>query len=579
MSGARSAGFQTLPGLARAFRHWAPEASVSALPSVRGADDLERHLLGALGGVAAVVAEEHLESWPAPLRRWATGAEPPPEELMDGVRTALARGQDPLSLLYDASISAANRRRLGTVFTPPHLVEHMVSLAAAEMDSDPPECVVDPGAGVGAFTIAAARRWPTSRIMAVDVNSVTLGLLACRVAFEIDAYPETAASMRRIEFLLDDYLDALPGLVSQAGPERILFLGNPPYTRVQELPLIERQRAARVSRGIVDNGHANLAVHFQAVTLRHMRPGDVSCMVLPGSFSYTRASRGLRHALWNARRRVNVQRVPATTRAFTGRSVQAAVLLLGGQRSRKPPLELARLEISDGSLEVVDRRAQSRRKEEPANWFWSETPALGEESVALLEVAIIRRGVATGANSMFFLADAAAQRLPRDVCVAAVPSLRGFDELELDEQRHQALGGRDGRRWLLSIPSGYPLAGALRAYILRHRSEVSDRYLPSQRNPWYSIVDLPRPQVLVSPLSKATFKVVLNTAHAVPSNNLIGVTLRNGADPKELVEWLRSEVGQREMRRLSRRYHGGSHKLEPGDLCAVRIPARLRSPG
>jgi adenine-specific DNA-methyltransferase len=578
VSGARSARFRTLPGLARAFRHWAPEASVSTLPSVRGADNLERHLLGALGGVAAVVAEGHLESWPAPLRRWATGAEPPPEDLMDGVRTALARGQDPLALLYDASISAANRRRLGTVFTPPHLVEHMVSLATAEMDVDPPECVVDPGAGVGAFTIAAARRWPTSRIMAVDVNSVTLGLLASRVAFEIDAYPETAAAMRRIEFLLDDYLDALPGLVTQAGPERILFLGNPPYTRVQELPLIERRRAARVSRGIVDNGHANLAVHFQAATLRHMRAGDVSCMVLPGSFSYTRASRGLRQALWNSRRRVSVQRVPATTRAFTGRSVQAAVLLIGGERPRRSPLELARLQISDGSLEVIDGRAQSRSTEEPANWFWSETPALGEESVALSEVAIIRRGVATGANSMFFLADIAARDLPRDVCIAAVPSLRGFDELELDERRHQALGGRDGRRWLLSVPSDYPLAGALRAYILRHKAEVSGRHLPSRRSPWYSIVDLPRPQVLVSPLSKTTFKVVLNTAEAVPSNNLIGITLRNGADPKELVEWLRSEVGQREMRRLSRRYHGGSHKLEPGDLCAVRIPVRLRSP-
>lgn len=577
MSGSGPAGFRTLPGLARAFRHWATGAEVCALPSVRGASDTERHLLGALGGIAAAVAEEHVEHWPEPLRRWAIGAEPPPEDLTDGIRTALGRRQEPLSVLYDASISPGNRRRLGTVFTPPRLVEHMVLLAADELGDGPPGYVVDPGAGVGAFTIAAAHRWPTSRIVAVDINPVTLGLLASRIAFEIDAYPETAAVLRKIELQLGDYIQALPELITRAGPERVLFLGNPPYTRIQELALAERRRAARLSQGIIDSGHANLAVLFQAATLSHMRDRDVSCMVLPGSLSYTRASRGLRQALWTSRRRVKLERVPATTRAFTGRSVQAAVLLVGDERVRRPPLELAQLHISDGSLEVIGRRAQSRRDEEPANWFWSEPSALGEESVPLSDVAIIRRGVATGANHMFFLANTAAQDLPREVCVAAVPTLRGFDELELDERRHEALGGVDGRRWLLSIPREYPLEGALRAYILRHSAEVSGRHLPSRRSPWYSIVDLPRPQVLVSPLSKTTFKVVINTAAAVPSNNLLGITMRNGADPGQLAEWLRSEVGQREMRRLSRRYHGGSHKLEPGDLRAVCFPVRLSS--
>jgi adenine-specific DNA-methyltransferase len=577
MRGPGCVGFRTLPGLARAFRSWAARAEVQIPPGVEGADDEECHLLGALGGVAGAVANEHVGRWPRQLRRWAIGAEPPPEDLTDGVRAALTNRQDPFSVLYDASISAANRRRLGTVFTPPHLVEHMVSLAADELAGDEPTCVIDPGAGVGAFTIAAARRWPTSRIVAVDINPVTLGLLASRLAFEIDAYPETAAVMRRVELVLDDYMDVLPRLFKEV-VEPILIMGNPPYTRVQELSLAERQRAAWMSRGIVDSGHANLAVHFQAATLNYMRERDVSCMVLPGSFSYTRASRGLRNALWDSRRRVKVQRVPATTRAFAGRSVQATVLLIGGERACQPALELERLQISDGSLEVIDPQHRSRRDEEPANWFWSEAPALAEESIALSEMAVIRRGVATGANEMFFLADTEAMSLPREVCVAAVLSLRSFDEVELDERRHKLLGGDGGRRWLLTIPRDYPLEGLLRAHVRRHETDVSTRHLPSRRNPWYSIVDLPRPQLLLSPLSKTTFKVVLNTAAAVPSNNLIGITLRNGANPKRLAEWLRSEPGQLELRRLSRRYHGGSHKLEPGDLSAVRVPKRLQPP-
>ena len=42
-----------------------------------------------------------------------------------------------------------------------------------------PASVVDPGAGVGAFTLNAATRWHAP-LVAVDLNVVTLGLLAAR---------------------------------------------------------------------------------------------------------------------------------------------------------------------------------------------------------------------------------------------------------------------------------------------------------------------------------------------------------------------------------------------------------------
>lgn len=106
----------------------------------------ERQLLGALGGVAAAVAgPEHVEGRPPALREWADSAAGPPEELVDGVRSALADREDPLAALYDASISSANRRRLGTVFTPPELVDHMVSLAQAEVSDADPACIIDLG--------------------------------------------------------------------------------------------------------------------------------------------------------------------------------------------------------------------------------------------------------------------------------------------------------------------------------------------------------------------------------------------------------------------------------------------------
>jgi adenine-specific DNA-methyltransferase len=569
--------FKTLPGLVRAFRRWADESEVLATPDVPGASEGERRVLGALGGVAAAVAGDHVARWPDALQRWAGSAAQPPDVILEAVLEDLGARVDPLTALYDASISAAHRRRLGTVFTPAPLVDHMLDLADDALEC-PPVCVLDPGAGVGAFTIAAARRWPLAHVVAIDVNVVTLGLLAARIAFEIDAEPDDAACLSRIEVVLDDYLDQLEERFATAAPTPVLALGNPPYTRIQELPHEYRRKAASFGGEMIDSGHANLAVLFQAATLNHMRADDLSCLVLPGSVGYTRASRGLRGALWHSSRPVRMHRTPATTRPFTGRSVQAAVLVVGPEEKQRSPVQLARVQINGDSAVVLEEWERVRGEDEPGNWFWTTQSEPSGATVALADIARVRRGVATGANAMFFLSDAEAARLPKEVITPAVPTLRRFTHDDLDENTHVTWGNGRARRWLLAIPPDLRIRGELRSYIERYEEEVSHRFLPSQRRPWYSITDLHRPQLLVSPLSKSQFKVVLNSVRAVPSNNLLGITMNNGTGPLDLAEWLRSGDGQRELRRVSRRYHGGSHKLEPGDLKQLRVPAGLCGP-
>jgi hypothetical protein len=565
--------FSTLAGLARAFRYWAASSRVSNVPDVDGATREERQLLGALGAVAAAVAGDHVMSWPESLRLWAERAPACPSDISEGVCAALGTGTDPLAALYEASISRPHRRRLGTVFTPPAVVDYMLGLAGGIMDGDP-DCVADAGAGVGAFAVAAARRWPGSRIVAVDVNAVTLGLLAARIAFEIDAEPDDADILRSIELMHGDYLD---GIVDRfgTGAGRLLALGNPPYTRVQELPTWYRAKAAELCRGIVDSGHANLAVLFQAATIRHMHDQDASCMVLPGSIGYTRASRGLRRALWHSMRPVTVHRTPATTTPFTGNSVQASIVAIGPTQDTNSPVCMARVCFDDNAPTVVERWRRPRKGEEPANWFLTGQSRLDVDTLTLDELAIVRRGVATGANADFFLADIEAARLPDDVITAGALTLKSFRRQELDRAIHRVWGGEQMKRWLLAIPPDFDIGGELREYLQQIESRVRDRFLVSQRDPWYVLNGLMRPDLLIGPLSSNGFKIVLNTARAVPSNNLFGITMRNGTNPRWLATWLRSDAGQAALHRASRRYHGGSHKLEPGDLKRVGVPAAL----
>ena len=544
--------------------------------AVPGASPIEQHRLAALGGVVANITEGVPEQWHPKIRQWAEAAPSPPLDILESVRELLGRHEDALGALYNASISPANRRRLGTVFTPPGLVAHMFQLVKRELD-EPPKVVVDPGAGVGAFTIGAIQTWPEARIIASDINPVTLGLLGARLLFEADAEPELADRYRNVDLRLGDYLDELGPLFEQTAPGPVLVLGNPPYTRVQELSARDRAKASRMAGDLIDSGHANLAMLFQAATLRHMRPHDVSCMVVPGSFSYTRASRALRRAMWRSKRQVVIHRTPAASKVFTGRSVQAAVLMVGRERTRREPLQLGRIDLNGTGVEALRTWRLSRGGREPENWFWTprgSTPP-NRKATQLGEVAAVRRGTATGANEMFFLDDATQAGLPPQVVLPAVLTLRGFQADELTERTHADYGDASARRWLLAIPPEMQLEGALADYVNRHRDLVRDRHLAQQRAVWYAITDLPRPQILITPLASSRFKVVVNSLGAVPSNNLFGISQVPDGHVDELADWLRSEPGQRTLLRASRRYPGGSHKLEPGDLSRVELPMSL----
>jgi hypothetical protein len=541
---------------------------------VAGASHDERRALAALGGIAAEYGAEQAPSCPTEVIEWAAAAPRPPETLLDLVDAALKAGMDPFAEAYNACISAKNRRQLGTVFTPSIVVDHMLDLVDQHL-AEPPACVIDPGAGVGAFTLGAARRWPGARIVAVDINIVTLGLLAARIERERAFDSRLAERKGTIDLYLADYLDELDTLYAEpAGP--IVALGNPPYTRTQALSPAYKRRAIEMDNGMITSRHANLATLFQALTLARLRPSDLSCMVLPGSLTYTRAARDLRHAIWHSRRPVTVHRWTATARAFVGRNVQAAIVMIGAEGAPGAEhLQLARAESRDQGVSLLDEWKLSRSDDAPGNWYFrGQTEAVRPDADVLTDVARVRRGVATGANEFFFLDDATAATLPASAIVPAVPSLRRFSGTAVTATSHAEWGGAKERRWLLALDPDRHLGSALKDYVDSNAAAFQERHLCAQRTVWWAITDRPNPQILLSPLAKTIFKVVLNTVGAVPSNNLIGITVANRA-AVTLATWLRSDAGQRELRRISRRYHGGSHKIEPGDLRRLQIPSEV----
>src|SRR6478736_5920944 len=89
---------------------------------------------------------------------------------------------------------------LGRYYTPQRLADLVVDALDAS-----PDVVVEPSVGGGAFARAIRRRWPSARLVGVDVDPAARGLALCD------------------EAIVDDWLSASSGMVAD------VVVGNPPF--------------------------------------------------------------------------------------------------------------------------------------------------------------------------------------------------------------------------------------------------------------------------------------------------------------------------------------------------------------
>lgn len=546
---------------------WARTQAMAALPeeAVPGTTDGERSALAAIGGVAAALAGAPASLWPAEMRDWMTKAPSPPGDLVRLLQGELEGGRDVLAMLYEGVVAGRNRRRLGTFFTPPSVVEYMLDLAEEVLPL--PASVIDPGAGVGAFSLAAKRRWPDAQVTAVDLNLVTLGLLAARPAAEL-------------RVVLNNYLEwAVQGELP-ATPR--LWIGNPPYTRHQELSA-EVKKVAQASAGdLVKSGLAGLSAYFLAATIRAMAPGDALCFLLPGSWVDTRYGRPLRESLRTQEKRlVRFAGFSSADEVFPGTRVTAMVVLVGPERGEVQPWTTStiRIEATDiGRTKPVSRDRSTAGVPELGGWLWPRGHPAHSDTVELRTVARIRRGVATGANEWFLLTQAQRDKLPPAVTVRAVRRLRGVAADHFDLASHEALAQAGERCWLLRVEDeAERLSDAALSTWLEAAKEagVSDRYLASHREPWYRLESVDPPSLMLSPMGKRRMGVVINEAQAVPSNALYGLYFEDPGVAHAVGHWLASEMGQTALFEHARAYGSGLFKLEPKEVGRIGIPREL----
>ena len=551
---------------------------------VPGAKVDERARLTALGGlVNALVGRddsgEPSRAFSEPdLRRWLAGGPRPPEDvILAGKRLLAEDREDGLARVYASVVSAASRRTLGTFFTSPSWVNWMIDRWSETHDT--PAAVVDVGAGVGIFTTAAAWRWPGAQVWSVDINPITLGLLALRVhedTFPLREGQDSTAGLRVIQRDFTLWMgDVWPDL-----PEGRLILGNPPYTRLQLLPIDQRERLWEAAGGLCGR-RASLSALITAMSVNSLAPADGLCLLLPAQWLESDYAKDLRSHLWKLRNR-RVEMHLFRENLFDDALVDAVALMVGPERKNPQPLVFS----GDARSWTPDRGSPV-----PSNWrarFDGATPGNAGQSTAgnrLGDLLTVRRGVATGANTFFVIPESRVSETvgaARSVLAPMIRRLLGLPDLVTTDVLDDL--PPEDRYWLLTADK--EAAGrlqAVRKYVDYGENEkFHKRYLCHKRPVWHDLTpQVFVPDLLIGQSTKKVFRILENQAQATLVNNLYGMRWKPGVDEStraDLLDWLRHEDGQVAITAQARTQGAQLKKIEPKALLGVRIPERFTPP-
>ncbi|MFT4213365.1 MAG: class I SAM-dependent methyltransferase [Microbacterium sp.] len=565
----------------RALDTWLRLPDHSSVPAawVPGLDESERRALHAAGGVArSLLDAAQVTSLPEDVRAWIGDGENPPEDAMVALRAALKSDPDGvLASLYSTLVRAEHRRQLGTFFTPSAEVKLMLDLWS-DTEGDAPGTVIDVGAGVGVFTAEAAKRWPDARVLAVDINPVTLGLLAVRLFG--DGFGITDSVNERVELVLADFTSWLPSSDAPT-PGGRLILGNPPYTRAQLLSMDDRTRLHELTDRIC-GVRASLSTLITALTLKHLAPTDGLSLLLPAQWLESEYARKLRSEMWSLTRRRVELRLVESEDLFGGAQVDAVALLIGKEAHTPQMFRVA--PWRSGAPVALDRT-----EDLPSSWRPlfdsrdSNATPVDEDSIPLGDLANVRRGVATGANAVFVVSTTDALTLPKE---ATVPVVVKLNELP-DRLTHEiAIAAPDrALRRLLTLSREQVVSNEVLRAIVKDAEDahIDDRVLCASRKDWFDLrAEVRYPDVVVGAMTQDRFRFVTNEIGATITNNLYGLTWHAHVGDEaraRVLDWLRSDTGQAALANVARRQGAGLLKLEPGGLRRMPIPLDVVQPG
>lgn len=469
----------------------------------------------------------------------------------------------------DLSKSQDMRNQLGQFSTPYPLAHDILSYLKTLFHDEADISFLEPAIGTGVFYSAFLSVWGRAPQRALG--------------FEIDPHYSKPAralwSGTNLQIVEDDFFNHAPPA------EKFSFLiSNPPYSRHHHIAPQQKQRLQRMvyeSTGIKISGLAGLYCYFMILSTRWLKPGAISCWLIPGEFMDVNFGKAVKQFLLENVNLLRIHRFLPEDLQFSDALVTSSVVIFQNEppgRNQVTFSEGGRITAPTTMRSVSCHSLISCEK-------WTHIDSGDAAASAKLgDYFEVKRGVVTGRNDFFILSPEMVDQyeIPATFLIPVLPSPKAIktDVIEPDSSGDPLL---EEKRYLFScnaseddIMTHYPkLWNYLQEGV---RQGIPQGYLCSRRTPWYSCEKrLPAP-FLVNYMGrnnpgKKAFRFFLNNSRALATNvflllypkPFIRETLSDHAILRKTLHAL-NEIPPETIMRCGRVYGGGLCKLEPQEL-------------
>jgi len=483
----------------------------------------------------------------------------------------------------DAAKSQKERNRLGQFATPTALAIEMLELAKMLIPQSRPIRFLDPALGIGSFYSALLRCFGRRRIKSA-------------VGYEIDPYYGKPASRlwkgTPLELRLADFTRAKPP--AEELEKATLIVCNPPYVRHHHLGAHAKQRLrlASAEAAAVDfNGLAGLYCHFVSLAHAWMAHDALALWLIPGEFMDVNYGKTLKEYLVSRVTLLRIHRFDPNEVQFEDALVSSTVVCL----RNSPPEAQQHVEFTyGGSLLRPERTRVIAQGDLRPDRKWGRLALPTKDTGAadgqpeIGNFFEITRGIATGANDFFILAESRAGSLgiPDRFLKPILPGPRLLktDEVRSDECDNPLLEDRlfllDCRLPEEEVRVKHP---RLWNYLESGRARgIHERYLCKHRSPWYAQENRRPAPILCTYMGRKgttgrAFRFILNHSQAIAANvylllypkPVLARLLEEKPDLLKVIWNALTQIPPDVLTDAGRVYGGGLHKLEPKELAAA----------
>lgn len=200
--------------------------------------------------------------------------------------------------------------------------------------------------------------------------------------------------------------------------------------------------------------------------------------------------------------------------------------------------------------------------------------------VPLSDIAITRRGIASGANDFFLISPSKARqkKIRSSMLLPCVGRAWDVQGRVFNDADYEALLRSDAKCLLMNL-EGEPDINE-RAYIAEGEADsLPKRYLLANRRPWYSMEQRAPAAIWAAVFGRGDLGFIYNQAGARSLTNFHCVYPRQQGDTfaRALTVVLNSEVVRRGAKGHLRGYGGGLMKFEPNDVKSIQVPDLRRA--